>query len=317
MPSGENRRHWTVAIFLQIALRLRYLWETALLTIPLFSGSLTAYKSPYRPKNCPTYDYFTHMGFKWIVLVIAFAREYGIFYVIYSYTGILSLIQWCHTKLGERLIAQFEKNGYTEAQREVPIPTYDWKKGTPEEFYNLFVKKPHPVILKGFMNKTDLLKELTWGKVLRKYGDEEVYLTRKDLDGYPGLLKEVDNPKVYLHNSEKLFNKYPEIKDLFQYERLESYLKMKVRSYYFLLLVFPVTGYVLPCDSTRTHILSSFSISFVPRRHLHANMALIFDEYVIQAGYEQIFVGKEGTGSPFHHAAVYNMFYMVDGSKQW
>jgi len=31
----------------------------------------------------------------------------------------------------------------------------------------------------------------------------------------------------------------------------------------------------------------------------------------MKAGYEQIFVGREGTGSPFHHAAVYNMFYQV------
>lgn len=112
------------------------------------------------------------------------------------------------------------------------------------------------------MKKTELLKELTWKQVLKKYGDEDVFLTKKELDGFPGKLKEVDNKNIYLHNSEKLFNKYPELKELFQYERLEEYLKMK-------------------------------------------------------AGYEQIFVGREGTGSPFHHAAVYNMFYMVDGSKQW
>lgn len=37
----------------------------------------------------------------------------------------------------------------------------------------------------------------------------------------------------------------------------------------------------------------------------------------MKVGYEQIFVGKEGTGSPFHHASVYNMFYMVDGKKTW
>lgn len=37
----------------------------------------------------------------------------------------------------------------------------------------------------------------------------------------------------------------------------------------------------------------------------------------MKVGYEQIFVGREGTGSPFHHAAVYNMFYMVDGQKTW
>jgi quercetin dioxygenase-like cupin family protein len=147
-------------------------------------------------------------------------------------------------------------------EREVPIPEYDWKTGDPETFYNTFVKTPHPVVLRGFMSKTNLLKDLSWKSVLSKYGEEKVLLTRKDLDGYPGLLKEVESPNVYLHNSEKIFSKYPEVRNLFEYERLSPYLKMK-------------------------------------------------------AGYEQIFVGREGTGSPFHHAANYNMFYMVDGSKQW
>lgn len=37
----------------------------------------------------------------------------------------------------------------------------------------------------------------------------------------------------------------------------------------------------------------------------------------MKVGYEQIFVGREGTGSPFHHAPVHNMFYMIDGVKEW
>eukprot|EP00597_Dinobryon_sp_UTEXLB2267_P000800 CAMPEP_0170073492 /NCGR_PEP_ID=MMETSP0019_2-20121128/10896_1 /TAXON_ID=98059 /ORGANISM="Dinobryon sp., Strain UTEXLB2267" /LENGTH=319 /DNA_ID=CAMNT_0010283049 /DNA_START=341 /DNA_END=1300 /DNA_ORIENTATION=- len=152
--------------------------------------------------------------------------------------------------------------GYSSADREVPIPEYDWKNGDPDTFYNTFVAKPHPVVLRGFMKDTELLKKLNWTTVLENYGEEEVFLTKKELDGYPGKLREVQDPHVYLHNSEKLFTKYPEIRDLFQYERLESFLRMKV-------------------------------------------------------GYEQIFVGKEGTGSPFHHASVYNMFYMVDGQKTW
>ena len=43
-------------------------------------------------------------------------------------------------------------------------------------------------------------------------GEEDVFLTTKEIDGYPGKLKEVNDNSVYLHNSEKLFNKYPEIR---------------------------------------------------------------------------------------------------------
>lgn len=193
---------------------------------------------------------------------MAIARELMFPYVIYYYSGFLSLMIRFHEYVSNRLMKQMLDAGYSSAKREVPIPEYDWKNGDPEVFYKTFVARPHPVVLRGFMADTDMTKELTWEKVLEKYGDEDVFLTKRELDGYLGKLKEVDNPKTYLHNSEKLFNKYPALRKLFQYERLEPFLKMKV-------------------------------------------------------GYEQIFVGREGTGSPFHHAAVYNMFYMVDGKKTW
>ena len=183
-------------------------------------------------------------------------------YVFLAKTGIITLFNKLHDYLANRVIQQCIDAGHTKNQSEVKIPEYDWKNGNPQEFYDTFVKRPHPVILRGFMKDTQLLKDMSWDQVLKKYGEEDVFLTKKELDGFPGKLKEVDNPSTYLHNSEVIFNKYPKIRDLFQYERLEPYLKMEV-------------------------------------------------------GYEQIFVGKQGTGSPFHNASVYNMFYMIEGKKKW
>lgn len=196
-------------------------------------------------------------------MLIGISREgVSLMYVVFVKTGLIHGIAWVHKWLSDRLAAQFDAAGYKTADREVPIPEFDWKNGTPQQFYDAFVKVPHPVVLRGFMKDTTLLKELGWDQVLKKFGEEEVILTKKELDGYQGKLKEVDNPQVYLHNSEKLFNKYPALRDLFQYERLEPYLKMKV-------------------------------------------------------GYEQMFVGRKGTGSPFHNASVYNMFYQINGTKKW
>lgn len=62
------------------------------------------------------------------------------------------------------------------------------------------------------MTESDLQQKLSWETVLGRFGEEDVFLTKKEIDGFPGKLKEVDNPSVYLHNSEKLFNKYPEIR---------------------------------------------------------------------------------------------------------
>jgi len=259
---SKNERHWLVAIFLQLGLRLRYLYESWFFIRPLFMG-LSAYKSNFRPKNAPDYDFVTIWGFTWIWILAGLSRDgSSILYGILCKLGIMNVINNIHGWLSDRLAAQFEKAGFNGSEREVPIPEYDWKNGNPQEFYNLFVKKPHPVILRGFMNDTQLLKDLSWDTILSKYGDEDVFLTRRELDGYAGKLREVENPQVYLHNSEKLFNKYPVIRTLFQYHKLEPYLNMKI-------------------------------------------------------GYEQLFVGKQGTGTPFHNAAVFNMFYMIDGQKKW
>ena len=56
LPGAEvdpkNTRHWLVAIYLQIGLRIRYLYETSFFFRPLFLG-MSGYKSNFRPKNCP------------------------------------------------------------------------------------------------------------------------------------------------------------------------------------------------------------------------------------------------------------------------
>lgn len=257
----EPRRSFLLAILLQIGIRLRFYYESWF-GLKLFFLGYTAYPSNWRPKNCPQYDRFTLNSFALLWLVTGWARESVVVYGILAYSGILKLMTLFHTYLTNRLISQFKTSGFTSAEREIKIPEYDWQNGDPETFYRTFVVRPHPVILRGFMKDKPLLKELGWDTVLAKYGDEDVFLTKRELDGYPGKLREVENSSVYLHNSEKIFNKYPEIRKLFEYQRLEPYLHQKV-------------------------------------------------------GYEQIFVGRAGTGTPFHHAAVYNMFYQIHGRKQW
>lgn len=257
----ERRRSVLHAIYLQVAMRAYYyLWSW--LGLKPFIMGLTAYPSPYRPKNCPKHDWLTTAGFSLVWFVTGVARDSRIGYVLLIYTGIIHLIKAFHNWLVNRLMEQMKASGYTTADRSIPIPEYDWRNNDPETFFQTFVTRPHPVILRDFMKDTSLLKELGWDTVLKKYGQEDVFLTKKEHDGVPGKLNEVDNPNVYLHNSEKIFNKFPEIRQLFQYERLEPYLHQK-------------------------------------------------------AGYEQLFVGKAGTGTPLHHAAVYNMFYMITGRKEW
>lgn len=260
-PEEENSRHWLLAIYYQFAIRVYYMYDQWFGLKYLFCG-LSGYSSNFKPKNAPKIDQFTQTCFFLIWTIAAFTREVPIIYGILCKIGFFTVLNKFHEYISKRLEKKILASGWTEKEREIPIPEYNWKEGSPEEFHELFVKHLHPVVLRGFMKDTDLLKKLNWDTVLSKYGEEDVFLTKKELDGFPGKLKEVNNNNVYLHNSEKLFIKYPEIRNLFQYSRLEPYLKMKV-------------------------------------------------------GYEQLFVGRQGTGSPFHNASNYNFFYMVDGSKTW
>ncbi len=94
-----------------------------------------------------------------------------------------------------------------EKTKNIPVPEYDWKKGSPQEFYETYVKNPHPVILRNFMEGTDLLK-YTYDHMLEKYGEETVALSGLKSAAF-GKLKEVQNPGVYLQNSEAIFNRHP------------------------------------------------------------------------------------------------------------
>ncbi len=94
-----------------------------------------------------------------------------------------------------------------EKTKNIPVPEYDWKKGSPQEFYETYVKNPHPVILRNFMEGTELL-ECTYDKMLEKYGEETVALSGLKNASF-GKLKDVQNPGVYLQNSEAIFNRHP------------------------------------------------------------------------------------------------------------
>lgn len=174
---------------------------------------------------------------------------------------IMHALNWVYLRLQTRIADTMKESGYKP--QEIPIPEFDWRNGKPEDLYKNFIRRPHPVILRGFLEGTDILKEFTFDKIMEKYGDEDVILTKREMDGYDGKMKDVLSPKIYLHNSEVLFNKYPEIWESIKSQRLE-----------------PFSG-------------------------------------PFKCGYAQLFVGRQGTGTPFHSAGTSNWFYMVDGSKKW
>ena len=55
-----------------------------------------------------------------------------------------------------------------EKAKNIPVPEYDWEKGSPEEFYQTFVRRPHPVILRNFIKGRKACGREEDGAILEK-----------------------------------------------------------------------------------------------------------------------------------------------------
>ncbi len=264
LQSNDERRSFLHVTLLHIGIRIQYLLDSWFFLKPIFCHDNNAYRSMVRPKSIPEIDYPTLFAIRVIWFFGSIFRSIKPLLFLMIKLRVMHFLNKCYLTLLKRIARIMEESDYDPAtEREIKVPEYDWEKGNPKEFYETFVKTGHPVILRNFMKGRDLLKEFTFDKIVEKYGDEDVLLTTKEIDGKPGKLKEVVNPKVYLHNSEVLFKKYPEFLDALETRNLEPYMGRS------------------------------------------------------QCGYAQLFIGRKGTGTPFHMASNVNMFYMIDGTKRW
>jgi hypothetical protein len=196
---------------------------------------------------------------QWVVA--AFFQQHRALTLVYLFTGMLHLNHLVYRGLEAYLLRRAARAG-VPSPRSLPIPEFDWRSSPPERFVEEFVRKPHPVVLRGF-SADRAARSFTFERILEAYGQDVVLLTTREKDGYEGRLEEVRDGKVYLHNSETLFRQHPDLKAELGMDRL------------------------LPYSDGR------------------------------REAYSQLFVGVRGTGSPFHCAAVWNWFHMLDGRKRW
>jgi hypothetical protein len=247
------------AIYLQARIRARHAAHTRLGTRIFTDHELSGHSSTARSFTTPQIDAATMLGIKSVWALAAFFKQNRPLQLTY-FAGPQQILDRAHQQLYRRVLAACRAHG--PVARAVPLPSYDWQAGSPEDFRHRFVRSPHPVVLRGFARETQAVRTWTFASMLARYGDEPVLLTRAAQDGYDGRLREVDDPDVYVHNCEVLFRRYPELLANLDLERLEPYIGKRL-------------------------------------------------------GYSQLFIGRGGTGTPFHAAAVWNWFINVDGRKTW
>ncbi|MDZ4689590.1 MAG: cupin-like domain-containing protein [Planctomycetaceae bacterium] len=111
---------------------------------------------------------------------------------------------------------------------EIPLPEYDWRKGSPEEFYDRYVRTPMPVVLREFALQTEAARRWNFEYVVEKCGDVEVNLTGPESD-WMGPLKQVRDPKIYCANADAPFRAFPELIEELSIPKLQPYLRRDYR----------------------------------------------------------------------------------------
>lgn len=253
-------RGWLHSLALHAAIRARYGVESWGGAKPFLTRSLNGHPEVDEAEPGPEIDWATSLGIKALWVTAAVARQHPLSALAYRFSGARFVANKCHEALYGRVLEQCEAHG--PVSRDTPLPAFDWRNRTPEEFYEAFVRRPHPVVLRGFATDSRAVREWTFDGLLERFGQEEVLLTTEKLDGEAGKLDSVKSDKVYLHNSEVLFRRHPELVDALPLDSLAAYSDMRPT-------------------------------------------------------YLQLFLGREGTGTPFHAAANWNWFFNIEGRKSW
>jgi len=258
MPDIVERTHLH-ALGLQLAIRLRYAAETWGGLEPFVTRSLSGYPESGEIPG-PAIDWQTALGIKLLWVVAASGRQHPLTAMAYRFSGARHLANKSHEALYRRVLDHCARA--PRPRRDMPIPEFDWRTRSPADFHAAFIERPHPVVLRGLAADSKAGRTWTFASFVERFGHEQVLLTTAEVDGARGELAEVDSDKVYVHNSEVLFRRYPELVAELPLDRLEAFSELRP-----------------------THL--------------------------------QLFLGRAGTGTPFHSAGTWNWFFNVSGRKTW
>ena len=170
---------------------------------------------PYRPYALPGAPYFKLLKLKWLWFRKIWASE--------EKAGYVQRLTQRHGRLIGQIEDYVEANGTVQTE-EIPVPEYDWRNGSPEDFRRKFVVNPMPVVLRGFGLDTGAVQRWSFDSIVEKCGDVEVDLTGPTSD-WLGPLKQVRDPNVYCASADAPFARFPELADELGIPKLQPYLQ--------------------------------------------------------------------------------------------
>jgi hypothetical protein len=205
--------------------------------------------------------------------------RYRLLLTAQRFLGMLKFQTW-ERHLRDEALAWCRAHPPTPQQVHREIPRVDASQITPQEFYNRYIRNPHPVILSGLNANSHAVRH--WNpEYFRKYEDERAPLFTGDAeDAYQKtrfgdfldyIRDNIDvpvdqRPPKYVANFANLCNNHPELIDELNVRQMSSWL-----------------------PGARQSKLAGV----------------------------HIFIGLEGTSTVFHCANTPNWFFQVQGQKRW
>ncbi|MCP4380580.1 MAG: hypothetical protein GY798_04030 [Hyphomicrobiales bacterium] len=107
------------------------------------------------------------------------------------------------------------------------LETLDVSEVSPERFHETYVKNCWPVALRGW--PLSAVRDWSIDRLIADYGDTEVLFTTKDMNFMAPLrlLRESNQPDLYLHNSENLLVTHDHLIEQLELDRFEPLIQKK------------------------------------------------------------------------------------------
>lgn len=143
-------------------------------------------------------------------------KFYSLVHVVFNIDISYALVEKCYAKMINA--NQFVPDALTQAIPTIDAAAQDFSA---QDFFTNYIKRPHPVVLKGFAKNTEAVQKWTLDYLVEKFGDDDVLLKTPEADNVKGKLKDLNVPGNYLHNCESLFLNHPELTKALEVEKLK------------------------------------------------------------------------------------------------
>jgi len=186
----------------------KFYWKYLMGISPIFSENLSEIPPAQKLKGI---SHWSNINLRALFYLRALARNN-------------SLLTPLVSRQTTRLLQQVSENN--PVAEDQPLPVWQFEKdGDADAFYERWIRKPHPVVIKGFKSKAQL-----WSVqgLADRFSETKVIFTNQDAQNYKAPLSHLfEDPNSVVHNCGSLFVEHPEIINELSMKSFEPYMRAR------------------------------------------------------------------------------------------